>query len=565
MNVHARTGRAGWLRRVAVLAALALVVTACGGDDDDDDAGGGGGGGGETTETSAAGEPRPGGEITVGLESESAGWLPSKDSQSQAGLQVMFAIHDALMAYDESGAVQPYLAESLEPNADLTEYTLTLRPGVVFHDGEPLDAQAIKTIFDDYLKAPDSRTAGSLTDITAFEVTGELTGVYQLAGPNAAFPDLLTGIIGMPFSPKAASEMGPDYSANPVGTGPFRFVSWQRDGELVVEKNPDYWQEGKPYLDRIRFRPLPDEESRVASLLAGEVDVMHTVRQAQAVEEADEVQALIDIGGQSAITYYNTARPPTDDLRVRQALVHAVDQAELISVQGLENITYPTFQPVPADSQWATDAAEEAYPAHDPEAAEALLQEYIDDPDRSDGKAPGEPLEISLVVTAGVASLNDLAQLYQESWEAVGFEVSLDLVDQPTLINKAVGSAPDFAGDYVATLFRIGTDNDPDILRTTFYDAAAAANISNWANAEASELFDEARVEPDVERRAELYGRIWELLATEVPLSYHGGLATAVGAQPDVRGIPDWTLPDGTLGEGHPGSVVHFVEVWLDA
>ena len=561
-STHAR-GRARWL---ALVLAMLAFASACGGGGDDDDEAGGGGTPASTTEAPAesAAEPTPGGSITVGIESESPGWLPGTDSQSQAGLMVMYAIHDPLMSYDSEGELGPYLAESLEPNADLTEFTLTLRSGITFHDGEPLTAQGVKDNFDTYLKPETSRTAGSLANVESFEVTGELTGVYKMTSTNAAFPALLTGIIGMPFSPKAASEMGADYSSHPVGTGPFSFVSWQRDGELVVEKNETYWQEGLPYLDGITFRPLPDEESRLASLQSGDVDVMHTVRQAQTVVETDGIESYVDIGGTSAITIYNTTTPPTDDVRVRQALVHAVDQDELISVQGLEEITFPTFQPVPRDSRWATDRAEAAYPKQDVERATELLQEYMDDPDRSDGKAVGEPVSVSLVVTSGVASLNDLGQLYQESWDAVGFDASLDLVDQATLINRAVGTGPDFAGDFTTTLFRIGTDNDPDNLYQSFYDAKAAANIANWSTPEAQELWDIGRASADDDERMEAYATLFEMMAEEVPFSYHGGLATAVGALPEVKGIPDWTFPDGTLGEGHPSSVVRFVQVWVE-
>jgi peptide/nickel transport system substrate-binding protein len=562
-NVGIRTGGRRWRDLAALLVALTLITAACGGDDDDD-AGTDPSPGGTTETTAAAGDPKAGGELVVGLESESAGWLPGKDSQSQAGLQVMYAVFDPLMAYDENGEVGPYLAESLEPNADFSEYTLTLRPGITFHDGTPLDAAAIKDNFDNYLKPPTARTTAALAAVS-FEATGDLTGVYTLDPPSSAFPDLLTNIIGMPFSPTAAAEMGDDASSHPVGTGPFTFVSWQRDSELVVEKNPDYWQDGKPYLDRITFRPIPDEEARLASLQSGEVDVMHTVRQAQALAEAgDDVQSLVDIGGQSAMTYYNTTKPPTDDLRVRQALVHAVDQDELISVQGLEGITQATYQPVAPDSPWATDDAEAAYPAQDVEKATELLQEYMDDPDRSDGKAPGEPVSISLVVTAGVASLNDLGQLYQESWEAVGFDASIDFVDQATLVNRAVGSPPDFAGDYVATLFRLGIDSDPDNLYTTFYDEKAGGNIANWSPPEAKELWDIGHTSTDDAERKEAYAELWTLMAEQVPLSYHGALATAIGAKSDVMGIPDWTLPDGTRGEGYPTSIIHYVEVWLD-
>src|SRR5690606_4807294 len=136
---------------------------------------------------------------------------------------------------------EPYLAESITSNDDFTEWTVTLRPGVLFHDGTPLDAEAMKTIFDDFLTAEGANTAGALKrDVKAMEIVDDLSVRYVLNEPNAAFYDELTGPVGWPFSPTAAAELGEDFGSQPVGTGPFRFVSWQRDGAFVLERNPDY-------------------------------------------------------------------------------------------------------------------------------------------------------------------------------------------------------------------------------------------------------------------------------------------------------------------------------------
>ena len=151
----------------------------------------------------------------------SQSWRPGTGSWASPGYNVAYAIMDPLMARTAEGTIEPYLAESLEPNDDFSEWTLTLRDGVTFHDGTPLDAQAIKDNFDIYLTAPESNVAGVLGNVESFEVTGDLTGVYMLAEGNAAFPDLLTTSPGMPFSPTAAEELGEDFNSEPVGTGPF--------------------------------------------------------------------------------------------------------------------------------------------------------------------------------------------------------------------------------------------------------------------------------------------------------------------------------------------------------
>ncbi|MBJ7454272.1 MAG: ABC transporter substrate-binding protein, partial [Blastococcus sp.] len=262
--------RGPWTRSLVSvgIAGLLLGTAACGGGDSE----GTDAEAGAVSDVSEAGDPVEGGEITVGLEAETNSWLPSEGTFNQPGTNVAYAIYDPLMHRTAEGTVEPYLAESMEPNAELTEWTLKLRPNVQFHDGTPLDAAALKSNFDDYLKAPASKVAASLADVTSLDVVDDLAVVYKLTGPNAAFPDNLVTAAGWPFSPTAAAAAGEDAGANPVGTGPFAFVSWQRDSNLVVEKNENYWQEGLPHLDKITFRPIPDEDTRLSSLQSSDID-----------------------------------------------------------------------------------------------------------------------------------------------------------------------------------------------------------------------------------------------------------------------------------------------------
>ena len=148
------------MRLLWAFIAAGLVAAGCGGDDDD--AGSDGETTGATSEISEQGDPVAGGSITVGLEAETNSWLPGTGQFSNAGTSVAFAIYDPLMRRDADGKMQPYLAESIEPNADLTEWTLKLRPDITFHDDTPLNAQALKTVFDDYLKAEGAVTAANL-------------------------------------------------------------------------------------------------------------------------------------------------------------------------------------------------------------------------------------------------------------------------------------------------------------------------------------------------------------------------------------------------------------------
>ncbi len=551
-----RLSSSGGRRRRWPAAAVALsvmLVGACGGSD------GGEAGGDEEQLT-----PKAGGQLVMATEAESNGWFPPFET-GRALIQV--TIYDTLMAEDEKGVVRPYMAESLTPSADFAQWTLKLRPGVMFHDNTPLNADTIRHNFMEYHKVAGSRTSGATAVITGVTVIDDLTARFDLTGPNGAFPSLLTGVLGMPFS-KAVDTIGRErFNSAPIGAGPFMFVSWQRDSAFVVKKNPNYWQKDKglPYLDQVTFRPIPDEDARLATLMSGDADIMQTVRQAQNVKRAAEggsIKNYPDIGNVVADLNLNMGKPPTNDVRVRKALAYAVDQRQLISVQGLEGVAPVTKQLFAKDSPYYSEAADRAYADNDMNRAKALMREYINDPARSDGKPVGTPPTVAITCTAGVSSLNDLVLIYQQKWKEAGMESTLDLVDQAVLVSKLVGTPPQYAAGYEVSCNRNGSDDDPD----TFYNSYAilnnAANVLDIDDARVRELVQQGRASGDPEVRKKAYQDMMVRVNELQPYIIHGGLATALGAKPEIKGIPDWKFPDGTRGSGHPSASPRFVEIW---
>ena len=557
--------------------ALALVAAACGGDDDEDAGGGAAAptGADATTSTTEArddGEAVQGGEITMGLEAETATYLPGAGTLSTGGYNVAYSIFDPLMARTAEGTVEPFLAESLEPNEDLTEYTLTLREGVTFHDGTPLNAEAIKSNLDNHLKAPGSTQAGTLANVEAFEVTGELTGVYRLTNGSAAFPDLLTTIQGMPFSPTAAETMGDDFGSNPVGTGPFKFVSWARDDRLVVERYDDYW--GEPaHLDRITFRPIPDEDTRLQSLISGDIDAMHSLRQALvtqaiAAEEQGQIETNVHIGNNGGGNVYNTLRPPVDDARVRLGLAHAIVQEDLIAVLGGEGISPAQTQFFSPDSPFYSETVAEAWPKYDPERASALLDEYVNDPERSDGKAPGSPIAVEYTCPPD-PSLIELAQAYQAYWQAVGVEVTLKQLEQAAHIQNVTGAAttdPPFIGDYMIACWRMGGQADPYTTLSIAFGPVetTATNFTNYTSPTLAEQLDTLRSSTEVEERKAAVEAIGLEFAEQIPNSWTGAIVTVIGTRPEVNNIGGWTLPDGQEGTGAAEAITRWSQVWVE-
>ncbi|QGG93662.1 ABC transporter substrate-binding protein [Actinomarinicola tropica] len=580
-------------RVLAVLAALGLLAAACG----DDDGGGeessdttmlqsGEAGGDEEGGDEDAPAPQYGGKLVVGIEAETNTYDPVEGQFSNPGLTVALSLYDPLVGLDENGEFRPFLAESLEANEDLTEWTVGLRDGVQFHDGTPLDAETLKWNFDTLHYPTDSRNRADLDSfgVTGMEIVDDMTVRYTLSEPNAAFPDLLRGDIGWPVSRQAWESMGQEaFGQAPVGTGPFVFESWTRDDRLIVTRNENYWftdEEGNqlPYLDEIEFRPIPDDDSRIASLQSDDIQVMQTLRgpSVKAVLEmvdAGTHGANLFVGNTSSVTVINTLNPPLDDLRIRQALAYSNDQEAMAAVRNDDGLVPPANGFFSQDSPWYSADAVADYPGangQDLEAARALVQEYIDDPERSDGKAPGEPVVIPYECQPD-PSLVAGAQLLQSIWGDIGIELELEQVEQAAMITNVVGGAdtdPPFRGNFDLACFRAGGgDGDPLTSLQSFFGAVPSTpgNFTNFTDPEVDAALDQLRTSAEFEDRYAAIETISRITAEQVPVVWNVATPTLVGYREDVHGIPTWGFPDGTGGTGTPGATVRWHQTFIAA
>ena len=553
---------------LVILALLSLVAGACGGGNDDDE----GADGGDTgiveggEEEEEAGDPVMGGTLNYGVEAESGGWQPCVDSPSESGTIVFRALYDTLTARTADGEIKPYLAESLEGNEALTEWTLKLRPNIKFHDGTPLDSAAVKANFD-AAKAPTSRCSGALTPVKEMQVIDPLTVKYVLASPYGPFPELLSGAPGYIFSPANAAAKGADVSANPVGAGPYKFQSWERDSKLTLVKNPDYWQKGKPYLDSVVVKPIPDEDARLASLSSGEVDVMFTLRQEyvrQARDLGDSVKRIEKIGNNSGGSIFNVTVPPVDDKRIRQALAHAMNQPDLIKILGGEGISPETTQFFSKDSPWYSEKVAEGYPKYDVTKAKALVDAYVKDPARSDKKPVGTQVEVTFNCPPD-PTLVAVAQGYQQMAAAAGIKMNLQQVEQATHINNAVGKPPYTSADYMINCWRLGGQADPDsILFNQYADPnGQAANVTNFTSPEVQALLKTGRESADFDERYKAYEQLGLIFNEEVPHVWTGATAASTVSKPEVTGIGTYLFPDGKTKGAMEQSVSNVAQIWI--
>lgn len=337
----------GWWRTVAVGIAAALVVTACGGDDagSDDTSSGeatsspGGTTGNDDSALDAtgfiggadAGEPVTGGRLTFAVFSGATTLDPARAPDSGLASTEMAAIYDALMRYDpQTATYEPWQAESLEPNNDFTEWTLTLRPGITFSDGTPLDSAAVAL----QMQRTQQNRKGNYTDIVErVETPDPLTAVYHLAKGWAGFAYALSVNPGRIPSPTAVAAGGDDYGTEPVGAGAFVLDHWAPGEELVVTAREDYW-DGRPPLDSIRFTVLPNDQTRLDTMRGGDADAGF-LRVPSVVHDAADAGMggfvnVLNVGEVLVINNGIDGRDtPGDDVRVRQAIALALDPVKL--------------------------------------------------------------------------------------------------------------------------------------------------------------------------------------------------------------------------------------------
>ncbi len=379
-----------------------------------------------------SGPPVRGGALTIGTIADIDGFYPPNNHWDSNGFLYANTIYDPLMATATDGSIQPYLAESMTPNASFDVWTMKLRPNVMFSDGSTLTASVVKANFDALATSPLTGTA--LNEVTSVQTTGQLTLAYTLNAPDPTFPAGLTTqvgyVVGQAMIDQARAD--PNGAPTPIGTGPFIYSQWQPNDFFTATRNPRYWRSGLPYLDSITFKPIPDTTARESTLRSGGVDMIESVDPTTITNFSGSggsgfqlVDSRTVIGQPSfAFIMVNTIVPPTNDLRIRQALAKGLDQPVVQRIAG-----GPPAQPATGiftpGSPYYSDTG---YPTYDPEGAKHLVDAY-----KAEHGTPSltlltipEPLEIKIVQTV------------QQMWEQVGFEVTLSEVEQATIIDDFV-------------------------------------------------------------------------------------------------------------------------------
>lgn len=520
--------------------------------------------------------PGRGGALTVLLQQDPSpvvGWTPWDHVCAWGCRSVLDHVLETLTVMLPDGSVEPWLAESVTPNDDLTEWTVVLRGGINFSDGEPVTATRIKEGHEEFLK-DGKATEGLLRDarVSGVQAPDALTLVYELSEPNAGLPSLLAGPAGRVFSVEAARIDAAGFLRAPIGTGPFVFESWSVGENPVLAANPNYWRTAPdgtmlPLLDRLIFVEVADEQERLDRLRAGEGQVLQT-RAPRAVQQAREMQFTVIAHTEDNVgaIVFNTLESPFDDPRVRRALLLAYDQEALLSASGVADVTPAATQWWGPDSIWYSSRAAGSWPDTDIEESRRLLAEYESDPSRSDEREMGEPIEVRVQCTDDL-QLSNMARALEGQWEATGLvDVEVEVVSRSGLIQRVMGAVtdrPSFSGDFTVTCWRMGGESDPWTLLSTALGPVKTSplNIANLEDEELSELVGLVQTSPTFATRRAAVEQIMVIFAVEAPALYLGHSTTAVVGTDQVFGLGSWTLPSGREVFGQLGGVGRYAEV----
>jgi peptide/nickel transport system substrate-binding protein len=485
-----------------------------------------------------AAEPKRGGQLAIGLAQDPAIVDPIRTG-TFTERQLSTPVYEALFDIDTKGQAVPFLAERYTVSEDLKTWRITLRPGVKFHDGTPLDAAAVVANLERTSNpANRCRCLVQMADFKEWKVIDPLTVEIGLVGPNAGLPTLLADAPGIMVSPAAFKADPQGIGTKPVGTGPFKFIEWVRNSRFVVERNPDYWQKGKPYLDKLVFRGMQNTETREAAFKSGQTDIilqpsMHFI---STMKNDKRHVVLSPAGFGSEGVYLNAAKPPLDDIRVRWAVAHAMDR-------NLLNRTLGFGVPMPAYSPFGRGMAGikqpvDVYPKYDPAKAKALLAEY------------GKPVAFSLSYNNTPETRHQVQSL-QEMWAQVGMKVELVPLDQNRLVQNMSSK------QFEASIYRYTGRADPDANTYGFFHSRSAnvnpsSNYGGYASKRVDELLDLGRATADPAKRSAVYSELAQVLIKEVmPYAYLNTVTDTIVTKPHVQGLP--VVPDG---------LVRFADVW---
>lgn len=447
-----------------------------------------------------------GGRLNMGLLVEPPGLDPFHQA-ADARIRLTVLIYQGLFYEGPTGEAVPLLAESYTVSDDGLVYTIKLRQGVTFHTGEAMTAKDVAYSYN-YIRNPENGSPGAgdfatISDITAVD---DYTVKVTLKLPNASLPMTLGNKYGavVPagyFDNESAKNL---LNTKSVGTGPFILAEFAPNSHIILDKNPNYWDKGMPYLDGVDFSILPNSASMLVALRNKRIDLV-ALNRPQDVQQVQGVKGL-EINrwpslGQASIDL-GLETKPLDNQLVRQAISLAVDKNEIMQASIGDLGTVLGTIPAALQEQWGLPLDELPLKGPDPEAARELLKQA--------GMEKG--FALSLTTINGYDWMDAAAVTLREQLGRVGITLNIQRVDLGVWINNFRSSKMGF------TFNDWASQPDPNLLFFRhFHSKPEGADFRNWNNTEASTLLDKGRATSDPAARRQIYLDFQKILAESVP------------------------------------------------
>jgi peptide/nickel transport system substrate-binding protein len=450
---------------------------------------------------SAQEQPQRGGTLSVGFASDSKTFDPTYSVQFTER-QVLYVIYNTLVRYGTDFSLQPELAESWNIEGDGKRIVFKLRTGVKFHDGTDFNADAVKWNIEHRLDKEVASPQRQQLDpiIASVEVIDPATVAFNLKQRSPGLLSLLGERPGFMISPAAAKKFGKDLGNNPVGTGPFMFKEWVKGSQITVERNPNYWESGKPYLDRIVFRDIAGSIVGAQRLATGELDFVGDMspQEIMQIQNRPGIKLHPITVGRWYSMQWHMYEPPFDNAKLRQAIAHGIDRKRINDiVMAGKGALYDG--PTPEGLWWFNPNAK-TYP-YDPARAKALLAEA--------GYPNGFEFTLS---TPQIGVLQQINQLAQEQLAAIGVKLKLEPVAQSEWYDRLVKRTTNMSPN------RWTQRPDPDGLLYILFHSTGFANTTGYKNEQVDKLLEDGRNIYDQAARKKIYDQLQEIIVKDIPM-----------------------------------------------
>lgn len=480
----------------------------------------------------AAAQASAQGTLTIGLRDDPDILDPTLGSAYVSRI-VYASMCDKLLDIDANLQIVPQLATSWAFE-DPTHLVLHLRPGVVFHDGEPFDAEAVRYKLRRDQTMKGSMRTGEINAIDAIEVVDPLTVRLILKAPSSPLLSQLADRAGVMISPKAAEAAGAKFGTHPVCAGPYQFESRSAQDSIVLTRFARHWDAASYHFDRIVFRPIPNGAIRLQNLRAGSLDLVEYILPSDLPTVQADPKLTTAVGDGLAYTgiSFNTQNGPAANTAlgqsalVRRAFEKAIDRDVLNQVV-YGGLFLPTIQANPPSSPFYVPALQSP-PGRDLAGARALLAQA------------GTPLPVPVVLTlTNSADNQQVAELIQAMAAEAGFAVTLRVQEFASSLSSG------YAGDFQAYMIGWSGRSDADGNMWQQLHTGGTFNYGKWSDPAADALLDRARIPTDPAERRALYAQFWDLERQDLPLMYLWTTKNVIGMKAGLDGFIQ--VPDGLI------------------